>query len=224
MKFFGNSWDEVLEDEFQKDYFQLLLQKVDEEYSKYNVYPPREKIFSAFKYCDYKNVKVVLLGQDPYHGYGQAHGLCFSVMPGINPPPSLKNIYKEMQEDVGTTPPNHGCLTSWAKQGVLLLNTVLTVREGQPNSHAAFGWQTFTDNVIKKINELEEPVVFLLWGANAKNKLPLITNKKHLILSCAHPSPFSAYNGFFGCKHFSKTNAFLKANGREEIDWQIPNI
>lgn len=224
MKFFGNSWDEVLEEEFNKPYFQELLLKVDEEYQKHTVYPPQDKIFSAFKLCDYKDIKVVLLGQDPYHGYGQAHGLCFSVLPGVTPPPSLKNIFKEMSDDVHVSEPNHGCLVSLARQGVLLLNTVLTVREGQPNSHAGLGWQTFTDAVIKKVNELDKPVVFLLWGANAKSKIPLITNKKHLILSCAHPSPFSAYNGFFGCKHFSKTNAFLKANGREEINWQIPNI
>lgn len=224
MKFFGNSWDEVLEEEFNKPYFQELLLKVDEEYQKHTVYPPQDKIFSAFKLCDYKDIKVVLLGQDPYHGYGQAHGLCFSVLPGVTPPPSLKNIFKEMADDVHVSEPNHGCLVSLARQGVLLLNTVLTVREGQPNSHAGLGWQTFTDAVIKKVNELDKPVVFLLWGANAKSKIPLITNKKHLILSCAHPSPFSAYNGFFGCKHFSKTNSFLKANGREEINWQIPNI
>ena len=224
MKFFGNSWDEVLEEEFNKPYFQELLLKVDEEYQKHTVYPPQDKIFSAFKLCDYKDIKVVLLGQDPYHGYGQAHGLCFSVLPGVTPPPSLKNIFKEMADDVHVSEPNHGCLVSLARQGVLLLNTVLTVREGQPNSHAGLGWQTFTDAVIKKVNELDKPVVFLLWGANAKSKIPLIANKKHLILSCAHPSPFSAYNGFFGCKHFSKTNAFLKANGREEINWQIPNI
>lgn len=224
MKFFGNSWDEVLEEEFNKSYFQGLLLKVDEEYQKHTVYPPQDKIFSAFKLCDYKDIKVVLLGQDPYHGYGQAHGLCFSVLPEVTPPPSLKNIFKEMADDVHVSEPNHGCLVSLARQGVLLLNTVLTVREGQPNSHAGLGWQTFTDAVIKKVNELDKPVVFLFWGANAKSKIPLITNKKHLILSCAHPSPFSAYNGFFGCKHFSKTNAFLKANGREEINWQIPNI
>jgi len=224
MKFFGNSWDNVLEEEFSKPYFIEMLNKVDEEFRKYTIYPPKDKIFSALKLCDYNNVKVVLLGQDPYHGKGQAHGLCFSVMPNITPPPSLKNIYKEMEADVNTTTPNHGCLISWARQGVLLLNTVMTVREGQPNSHANIGWQTFTDAIIQKINELNEPVVFLLWGANAKSKAHLITNKKHLVLSCAHPSPFSAYSGFFGCKHFSKTNQFLRENGRKEIDWQIPNI
>lgn len=224
MNFFGNSWDNILEDEFNKDYFKELLKKVDQEYANYKVYPPREKIFSAFKTTDFNNIKVVLLGQDPYHGEGQAHGLCFSVLPGINPPPSLKNMYKEMSEDVGTKPPSHGCLISWARQGVLMLNTVLTVREGSPNSHAGLGWQTFTDNVIKKINQSDKPVVFLLWGANAKNKAGLITNPIHLKLECAHPSPFSAYNGFFGCKHFSKTNNFLKSKGREPIDWQIPEV
>lgn len=224
MKFFNNSWDQVLEDEFEKPYFKELMKKVDEEYDKYKVYPPREKVFSSLKLCDYNDVKVVLLGQDPYHGPGQAHGLCFSVMPGVDVPPSLKNIFKEMQADVHTTIPNHGCLVSWAKQGVLLLNTVLTVREGLPNSHAKFGWQTFTDEIIRKVNEKKDPVVFILWGANAKVKIPLITNKNHLILYAAHPSPLSAYNGFFGCKHFSKTNEFLKEHGRKEIDWQIPNI
>lgn len=224
MKFFNNSWDQVLEDEFEKPYFKELMKKVDEEYDKYKVYPPREKVFSSLKLCDYNDVKVVLLGQDPYHGPGQAHGLCFSVMPGVDVPPSLKNIFKEMQADVHTTIPNHGCLVSWAKQGVLLLNTVLTVREGLPNSHAKFGWQTFTDEIIRKVNEKKDSVVFILWGANAKAKIPLITNKNHLILYAAHPSPLSAYNGFFGCKHFSKTNEFLKEHGRKEIDWQIPNI
>ena len=224
MKFFGNSWDNCLEEEFSKPYFQDLLQKVDEEYSKYKIYPPREKIFSALKFCDYKDIKVVLLGQDPYHGYGQAHGLCFSVMPGVQMPPSLKNIFKELKSDLNVDMPNHGCLSSWAKQGVLLLNTVLTVREGQPNSHAQYGWQQFTDEIIKKINNLDKPVVFLLWGANAKSKMKYITNDKHLVLYSAHPSPLSAYNGFFGNKHFSKTNDFLVANGREPINWQIPNI
>lgn len=224
MKFFNNSWDKVLEGEFEKPYFKELMKKVDEEYDKHKIYPPRDKVFLCLKLCDYDDVKVVLLGQDPYHGEGQAHGLCFSVMPGVVPPPSLKNIFKEMQDDVHTTIPNHGCLVSWAKQGVLLLNTVLTVREGMPNSHAKFGWQTFTDEIIRKVNEKKDPVVFILWGANAKAKIPLITNPNHLILYSAHPSPLSAYNGFFGCKHFSKTNQFLKEHGRKEIDWQIPNI
>lgn len=224
MKFFNNGWDEVLEEEFQKQYFKDLMQKVEEEYNTRTIYPPRDKVFSSLKLCDFKDVKVVLLGQDPYHGYGQAHGLCFSVLPGVTPPPSLKNIYKEMQSDVHTTIPNHGCLVAWAKQGVLLLNTVLTVREGLPNSHAKYGWQTFTDEIIKKINQKDELVVFILWGGNARAKVSLITNPKHLILQSAHPSPLSAYNGFFGCKHFSKTNEFLEKNGRKPINWQIPNI
>ncbi len=221
MKFFNNSWDQALEDEFNKPYFKELLERVDQEYNKYHVYPPREKIFSALKLCPLDQVKVVLLGQDPYHEKGQAHGLCFSVLPGIKVPPSLKNIYKEMSDDVGTTEPDHGCLVKWAKQGVLMLNTTLTVREGQPNSHSTYGWQTFTDEIIRKVNALDTPVVFILWGSNAKAKLPLITNKKHLILTAAHPSPFSAFSGFFGCRHFSKTNEFLIKNGREPIDWQI---
>lgn len=224
MHFFGNSWDQILEDEFEKPYFKELLEKVDEEYSKFNIYPPREKIFSALKLCDYKDIKVVILGQDPYHGYGQAHGLCFSVLPGVAVPPSLKNIYKEQQQDLGIKIPNHGCLVSWAKQGVLLLNTVLTVREANPNSHANYGWQKFTDAIIEKIDNLDKPVVFLLWGANAKSKMKYIKNPKHLALTSVHPSPLSAYNGFFGCKHFSKTNDFLQINNEKAIDWQIPDI
>ena len=203
MNFFGNSWDNVLEDEFNKPYFKQLLQKVDEEYAKGKCYPPQNKIFSCLKLCDYNDVKVVLLGQDPYHGEGQAHGLCFSVMPNVTPPPSLKNIFKELKSDLNIDPPNHGCLVSWAKQGVLLLNTVMTVRQGSPNSHATLGWQTFTDAIIEKINKLDKPVVFLLWGANAKSKEPLID---------------------FGCKHFSKTNEFLIKHNRTPINWQIPNI
>lgn len=224
MMFFNNSWDTVLEGEFEKPYFKQLMQKVDAEYETKKVYPPREKVFSCLKLCDYNDVKVVLLGQDPYHGYGQAHGLCFSVLPGVALPPSLKNIFKEMNDDVKTVTPNHGCLISWAKQGVLMLNTVLTVREGEPNSHSKFGWQTFTDEIIKKVNEKDDPVVFILWGGNAKSKIRLITNPKHLILQSAHPSPLSVYNGFWGCKHFSKTNDFLQKNGKKPINWQIPNI
>ena len=224
MKFFGNSWDKVLESEFEKEYFKELLVKVDSEYQTRKIYPPQEKIFSAFKYCDFKDIKVVILGQDPYHGEGQAHGLCFSVMPGITPPPSLKNIFKELQSDLGVVPANHGCLVSWAKQGVLLLNTTLTVREGQPNSHSTYGWQVFTDEVIKKINENDNPIVFLLWGGNAKSKMKFLNNKNHLVLHSAHPSPLSAYNGFFGNKHFSKTNEFLEKNGVSPIIWEIKNI
>ncbi len=212
MKFFGNKWDEVLEDEFKRPYFQELLQKVDDEYATRTIYPPQHKIFSALKLCDYDHVKVVILGQDPYHGAGQAHGLAFSVMPPTPPPPSLVNIFKELHDDLGVTAPNHGCLISWAKQGVLLLNTTLTVRE------------TFTDAVIQKINNLDKPVVFLLWGANAKSKMKFIDQNKHLVLCSVHPSPLSAYNGFFGCRHFSKANEFLKQHGREPISWQIKDI
>ena len=220
----GNDWDNELKIIWDSPGFHKFWDIVMHEYATKDIFPAKENIFNALKLTPYCNVKVVIVGQDPYHGEGQAHGLCFSVMPGVVPPPSLKNIFKEMQDDVHTTIPNHGCLVSWAKQGVLLLNTVLTVREGMPNSHAKFGWQTFTDEIIRKVNEKKDPVVFILWGANAKAKIPLITNPNHLILYSAHPSPLSAYNGFFGCKHFSKTNQFLKEHGRKEIDWQIPNI
>ena len=178
-------------------------------------------IFNALKLTPYHSVKAVILGQDPYHGPGQAHGLSFSVQKGVIPPPSLKNIFKELEDDLGVVPPDHGELTEWARQGVLLLNTVLTVRASNPNSHKEIGWQTFTDNVVRKLNEREKPMVFLLWGANARRKVELITNPNHLILTCAHPSPFSANSGFFGCRHFSKTNAFLEARGQAPIDWQI---
>ena len=221
MRFFNNSWDKVLEGEFEKPYFKELMEKVDDEYDKHKIYPPRDKVFSCLKLCDYDDVKVVLLGQDPYHGEGQAHGLCFSVMPGVVPPPSLKNIFKEMQDDVHTTIPNHGCLVSWAKQGVLLLNTVLTVREGEPNSHKNMGWETFTDRVISELNNKQTPVVFLLWGAHARKKASVITNPIHYKLTAPHPSPLSAYNGFFGCKHFSKTNELLTASGQTPIDWHL---
>ena len=224
MKFFNNGWDEVLADEFEKDYFKELLVKVDEEYSKHKVFPPRNKIFAALTACDIKDVKVVILGQDPYHEEGQAHGMCFSVLPGVEIPPSLKNIYKEIQNELGIEPPNHGCLMGWAKQGVLLLNTTLTVREHQANSHAGYGWQRFTDRIIQEVNKQDKPVVFLLWGRNAMEKEKLIDQSKHLVLTSAHPSPLSAYNGFFGNGHFKKTNDFLKMMGREQIDWRIKNI
>ena len=178
-------------------------------------------IFNALKTTSYSDVKVVILGQDPYHGPNQAHGMCFSVKKGVEAPPSLKNIFKELQNDCGCSIPPHGELTEWAKQGVLLLNTVLTVRAGQANSHANKGWEILTDQIIRLLNEKQTPIVFLLWGRNAQNKISLITNPNHLILKCAHPSPLSAYNGFFGCHHFSKTNAFLKEHGMKEIDWQI---
>lgn len=218
----GNKWDELLKDEFQKDYYQNLRKFLAYEYRHTTVFPDMYDIFNSLKYTSYSDVKAVILGQDPYHGKGQAHGLCFSVQKGVKIPPSLINIYKEIQDDLGIVPPSHGQLTSWAKQGVLLLNTVLTVREGQANSHKNKGWEIFTDRIISLLNQRKEPIVFLLWGANARSKTAIITNPQHKILSCAHPSPLSAYNGFFGCRHFSKTNAFLASIGKEPIDWSIP--
>lgn len=224
MKFFNNGWDLALEDEFEKEYFKDLLVKVDEEYSKYKVYPPKGKIFSALTHCDINDVKVVILGQDPYHEEGQAHGMCFSVLPGVDIPPSLKNIYKEIQAEYGYAPPNHGCLISWSNQGVLLLNTTLTVREHMANSHSKYGWQKFTDRVIQEVNKQEKPVVFILWGGNARSKKAFIDTSKHLVLESAHPSPLSAYQGFLGNGHFKKANEFLKEHGREEINWKIENL
>lgn len=217
----GNEWDYLLEKEFTKDYYQNLRKFLAYEYKHYAVYPDMYDLFNALRYTPYNDARVVLLGQDPYHGKGQAHGLCFSVQKGVTPPPSLKNMYKELHEDLGCTIPNHGELTKWAKQGVLMLNTCLSVREGQPNSHANKGWEILTDRIISLMNDKKEPVVFLLWGKNAQAKEALITNPQHLVLKCAHPSPFSAYNGFFGCKHFSKTNHFLIENNLKPIDWQI---
>lgn len=218
----GNEWDNLLKDEFQKEYYQKLRKFLAYEYRHVTVFPDMYDIFNSLKFTSYSDVKAVILGQDPYHGRGQAHGLCFSVQKGVKIPPSLVNIYQEIQDDLGITPPSHGQLTSWAKQGVLMLNTILTVREGQANSHKNMGWEIFTDRVISLLNEREEPIVFLLWGANARSKTSLITNPQHKILTCAHPSPLSAYNGFFGCRHFSKTNAFLSSIGKEPIDWRIP--
>ena len=217
----GNEWDELLKNEFQSDYYLKLRNFLAYEYKHYTVYPNMYDIFNALKTTSYSDVKVVILGQDPYHGPNQAHGMCFSVKKGVEAPPSLKNIFKELQNDCGCSIPPHGELTEWAKQGVLLLNTVLTVRAGQANSHANKGWEILTDQIIRLLNEKQTPIVFLLWGRNAQNKISLITNPNHLILKCAHPSPLSAYNGFFGCHHFSKTNAFLKEHGMKEIDWQI---
>lgn len=218
----GNDWDELLKDEFQKEYYQKLRKILAHEYKTQTVYPDMYDIFNALKYTAYQDVKVVILGQDPYHGPGQAHGLCFSVKRGVKAPPSLMNIFAEIQSDLGIQPPSHGELTSWTRQGVLLLNTVLTVREHSPNSHKDIGWQIFTDRIIELLNQREKPIVFLLWGANAKSKTALITAPQHKILSCAHPSPFSARNGFFGCRHFSKANAFLAEHGMTPIDWSIP--
>ncbi len=217
----GNSWDALLCEEFSKEYYQELRKKLVQEYKTYTVYPAMENIFNALKYTSYEDVKVLLLGQDPYHGPNQAHGLCFSVQKGVDKPRSLKNMFKELESDLGIKQPAHGCLTDWAKQGVLMLNTVLTVREAEPNSHKKLGWTVFTDKIIQLLNERPEPVIFVLWGRNALEKLPLITNSHHYVLSAAHPSPLSASRGFFGCKHYSKINEILKSMGKTPIDWQI---
>ena len=217
----GNDWDERLKGEFDKPYYQELRQFLIEEYRHHVVYPDMHNIFNALKYTSFSDTKVVILGQDPYHGPGQAHGLCFSVQKGVEPPPSLQNIFKELMADVGIDRPQHGELTSWAKQGVLLLNTVLTVREHEPNSHKGKGWEILTDRIISELNNKETPVVFLLWGANARSKKSLITNPLHVKLETVHPSPLSAYNGFFGCRHFSKANAILEASGQKAIDWNV---
>ncbi len=217
----GNDWDSIISSEFEKPYYKKLRVFLKSEYKTKKIYPDMYDIFNALKYTPYKDVKAVILGQDPYHGEGQAHGLCFSVKKSVVPPPSLVNIFKEIKSDIGLNPPSHGELTSWAHNGVLLLNTALTVVEGSPNSHRGYGWEIFTDAVISKLNERTEPIVFILWGANAKSKAALITNPIHLKLTAAHPSPLSAYNGFFGCKHFSKANEFLIKNKIEPIDWSI---
>lgn len=219
-----NEWWPFLQDEWSQDYFKKLSEFIHHEYETKEIYPPKSKVFSAFEVCDYSDVKVVILGQDPYHEPNQAHGMCFSVNPGIQIPPSLVNIYKELHEDCGCYIPNNGYLLPWAKQGVFLLNTVMTVERGKANSHAKKGWEIFTDHTIQKINEKDDPVVFLLWGRNARNKADMIDHSKHLVLECAHPSPLSAYNGFFRCRHFSKTNAFLIQHGKDPINWQIENI
>lgn len=220
----GNHWDQVLREELSGESFARLQQFLDEEYAAGPVYPPREDLFNALKYTDYPDVKAVILGQDPYHGPGQAHGLAFSVRQDVPIPPSLQNIYKELESDVGCTIPSHGNLQEWAAQGVLLLNTVLSVRGGEPNSHRKKGWEAFTDSIICHLSQREEPMVFLLWGANARQKLPLLQNMNHLALAAPHPSPLSAYQGFFGCRHFSKTNLFLTNTGSTPIDWQIHNV
>ncbi|MDD2221350.1 MAG: uracil-DNA glycosylase [Clostridia bacterium] len=216
----GNDWDELLAEEFAKDYYLQLRQFLKNEYSHQRIYPSAYDIFNALKLTAYNDVKVVLLGQDPYHGAGQAQGLCFSVADGVRQPPSLQNIFKELNNDLGYAPPANGSLIKWAQNGVLLLNTVLTVREGQANSHKGKGWEQFTDRVIMLLNEREQPLVFLLWGANAKAKRELISNPSHLILQAAHPSPLSAASGFFGCRHFSRANEFLRQYG-QEVDWSL---
>lgn len=219
-----NSWLPVLKEEFSKPYYKKLYEFVKEEYSNYIVYPPSEDIFNALTYTPFENVKVVLLGQDPYHEPGQAHGLSFSVKPGVKIPPSLLNMYKELNDELGLYIPNNGYLKKWADQGVLMMNTVLTVRQGLANSHKNKGWEQLTDAVIKAVNEIDRPVVYFLWGGNARAKKSLITNPKHLVLETVHPSPLSAYNGFFGCGHFKMANEFLEKNGIDLIDWQIENI
>ncbi len=217
----GNSWDNVLSSEYNEEYFKNLINFIKEEYKQKTIYPPQNKVFNAFRYTDYNKVKVVILGQDPYHGPNQAEGLSFSVSNEVLKPPSLKNIFKELESDLGIPFPKKNSLIPWSKQGVLLLNAVLTVEEHKPTSHKDRGWEIFTDNVIKILNKRETPIVFILWGAYARSKKNLITNPKHLVIESAHPSPFSARNGFFGSKPFSKTNDFLKKNGIMEIDWRV---
>ncbi len=216
------SWKAVLKNEFTKSYFQQIPLHLKTEKSQGKIiYPPGSLIFNAFNSTPFNNVKVVILGQDPYHGKGQAHGLCFSVQYGVPPPPSLMNIFKELQDDIGIDIPNHGNLTHWAEQGVFLLNASLTVRTGEPMSHSKIGWAEFTDTVIKKISELKKHVVFILWGKFAQEKRVLIDETKHLILRSVHPSPLSAYGGFFGCRHFSKTNEYLVSKGIDPVDWSL---
>lgn len=215
----GNDWDELLKNEFESEYYLKLREFLKAEYAMHRIYPPMHDIYNALKYTSYHNTRVLILGQDPYHGPGQAHGLCFSVKRGIAPPPSLKNIFKELNSEYSIPTPMTGELTGWAKQGVLLLNTTLTVREGQPQSHKGHGWEVLTDRIISLLNAKSTPVVFILWGSNARAKKALINNKLHLILESAHPSPLSAFNGFFGCNHFYDANAFLRQTGQIEIDW-----
>ena len=220
----ANDWLEPLKPEFSKPYYKKLYQTVNEEYRTHQIFPPADDIFNAFALTPLHEVKVVILGQDPYHGEGQAHGLCFSVKPDVEIPPSLVNIYKELQDDCGCEIPNNGYLTKWAKQGVLLLNTVLTVRAHQANSHRGIGWEEFTDAAIRVLNEQDRPMVFILWGRPAQMKKSMLTNPNHLIIESPHPSPLSAYRGFIGSRPFSRTNKYLKEHGLKEIDWQIENI
>ena len=221
MKIIGNDWDDILANEFNSEYYSKLRKFLDYEYQNYTIYPLPQYIYTALRLTTYKDTKVLILGQDPYHEINQAHGLAFSVNKNVDIPPSLVNIYKELHDDIGCNIPNHGYLVDWAKQGILLLNTVLTVRAHQANSHKNQGWERLTDAIIVELNKKETPMVFILWGANARSKKSLITNKKHLILESVHPSPLSAYNGFFGSKPFSKTNKFLIENNETPIDWSI---
>ena len=223
-KIFQNDWQDLLEDELQKDYYQELRKFLIGEYRTKKIFPDMFDIFNALHFTSYADTKVVILGQDPYHEPGQAHGLSFSVMPNVPPPPSLINIFKELQTDLGCTIPDNGYLKHWADQGVLLLNTVLTVQAHQANSHRGQGWEIFTDKIISLLNEHEKPIAFILWGRPARNKKSMITNPKHFVVESAHPSPLSAYHGFFGSRPFSKVNNFLKSVGEKEIDWQIPNL
>lgn len=218
-----NSWQDILQSEFDQPYYRALHQFLKQEYQTQKIHPDMFHIFEALELTPYEKVKVVILGQDPYHGVNQAHGLSFSVQPGVKVPPSLQNIYKELQTDVGVKPVNHGYLTSWAKQGVLLLNTVLTVREGQAYSHRGQGWERLTDAIIQKLNEREQPIVFILWGRPAQEKEKMIDTSKHLIIKSPHPSPLSAHRGFFGSRPFSQTNEGLKKFGETPIDWQLPD-
>ena len=220
----GNDWDEILKDEFSKEYYLKLRAFLKSEYKSHCIHPDMYDIFNALKWTSYENTKVVILGQDPYHEVGQAHGLAFSVQKGVKIPPSLLNIYKELNQDLGCYIPNNGYLIPWADQGVLLLNTALTVRAHEANSHQNVGWEIFTDNIIKLLNKREDPAIFVLWGGNARRKKSLIDTSRHYVLESAHPSPLSAYRGFFGCKHFSKINKILQSLGKDPIDWQIPNI
>ncbi|MBR3397197.1 MAG: uracil-DNA glycosylase [Lachnospiraceae bacterium] len=220
----SGEWEAALKNEFRQPYYRELYRTVRNEYMTRTIYPPAAELFNAFHLTPLEKVKVVILGQDPYHEEGQAHGLCFSVKPGIEIPPSLVNIYQELQDDLGCYIPNNGCLQKWADQGVLLLNSVLTVRAHAAFSHANIGWQTFTDHVLQIVDRLDSPVVYMLWGKPAREKKALLGNPKHLILEAPHPSPLSAYRGFFGCRHFSRANDYLQKNGLEPVDWQIENI
>ncbi|MEK3902041.1 MULTISPECIES: uracil-DNA glycosylase [unclassified Paenibacillus] len=221
---FGNDWDEVLQEETQKPYFEELRYALAREYKQYTVYPPKDKLFSALKLTPYSKTRVVILGQDPYHGAGQAHGLSFSVEPGVRIPPSLRNIYAELHSDLGVEVPGHGSLLHWAEEGVLMLNAVLTVREGQPNSHKGLGWETFTDAIMEKLNERTEPMVFILWGSHAQLKGAVVDRSRHKVIQSPHPSPFSAHRGFLGSRPFSQANQYLEQHGLKGIDWSIPKV